>query len=323
MSNLSRQCCCGEGSSCSAFCCASSYAVSNFTIPYLFERIITGTPCTECFRRSYTLDLTITKNLPLVVTRHPVSSGGCCYRGTGFVTVAGTLTIEEQWLGNGPPCPPPFDSPVNATYTYSFDRQVCACITVNCRPKLDHCTGTDAPALQHTLEIGDFVVTCSHEGFEGDCDTCPTNYGPYQLRSAGARVAFSSSIDCLNAIGDKQCLGWYPPTQQLCGSGESYGTCYQNLEANLLPIGFYLGPFGIAFRPECTPGDDDDSCLDVPLPSVFLRTSAGTSTSAVIEALRVQLESPCANVDTDYDPCSTVNVAVRQQGGCPAFWSYT
>lgn len=318
MSNLSRQCCCGEGSACSAFCCASSYAVSNFTFPYTFEKTITGTSSVDCgqgycFRRSYTIELTITKDLPFVVNRTTLAGGTCCYRGTGYVTVTGQVTIVEAYDGISSLCPPPFNAPYAQTHVYTFEWQVCACITVNCVTKLDHCTGVTVPALQHTLEIGDFVVWCNHEGWEGDCDTCPVFYGPFEIRSVGARLAWSSDVKCLTAVGEKNCLGWYPPTQQYCG-GE--GTeCYAALEDNAA----LHGPFGLVLRPECSAGRDDDPCIDQYYPNKWCPTIGFGEPPAIA----VQLRSPCANVDTDYNPCNTINVAVRQQGGCPMFWSYS
>jgi hypothetical protein len=318
MSNLSRQCCCGEGSPCSAFCCASSYAVQNFTFGYQFNKVISGVPSVDCgqgfcFRRSYNIALTITKDLPFVVTRTTLTGGECCYRGTGEVTITGTVTIDEVFDGLSI-CAPPYDSYHAVSNTYTFEHQVCACITVRCWPKVDHCTGATAPALQHTLEIGDFVVTCSHEGIDGDCDTCPQPYGPYELRSVGARLAFSSDVACLPAVTNRQCLGWYPRTEQLCGSGDAYGLCYTNLEANVL----LNGPFGITTRPECTAGRDDVPCVDDAFVSRFLPTINTGETAAITN----MLQSPCVDVDDGFAPCYGLNFAVQQLGGCPAFWSY-
>jgi len=323
MSNLSRQCCCGEPSLCSAFCCASSYAVSNFTIPYIFEKTITGTSGVDCgqgycFRRSYQLNLTITKDRAFVVTKFTLPSGDCCYRGTGIVTIAGTLMIEEAFEGISI-CPPPYNVPYTLNNSYTFEWDVCACITVTCKDKIDGCNGTTAPALYHSLEIGDFVIVCNHEGIEADCDSCPTPYGPFELRSVGARHGWSSSVACLPSVANKQCLGWWPPTDQLCGSGETFGECFDNLVSNIVPAGFNNGPFGMVLRPECSAGQDDDPCLDIPLGNRFLPTINFGEPAAITN----ELKSPCANVDTDYNPCLTINVAVRQQGGCPAFWNYT
>ncbi len=77
MSNLSRQCCCGEGSSCSAFCCASSYAVNPFTVTYLYEQIGNTQPavCNLCRVTNHTLQLTATKSGAFVVSR--TNLGGC------------------------------------------------------------------------------------------------------------------------------------------------------------------------------------------------------------------------------------------------------
>jgi hypothetical protein len=319
VSNLSRQCCCGEGSACSAMCCNSSYAVSNFTIPVIFEKTMTGNAngadCGQgfCSRRSYQMDFTIQKVLPLVVTKVALSEGGCCYRGTGYVTITGSITIDDAWDGASI-FPPPYNVAGYSSATYTFEKEVCVCITVRCYPKLDHCEGVTAPALQHTLEIGDWVMWCSHEGQGGgDCDTPPSNYGPIQLRCIGARFAFSSDVNCLAAVGDKQCLGWWPPTQQLCpGVGTS---CFTNLEFNTLTN----GPFAVAELPECTPDRDDESCIDPLVPLAFLKT-INFGEPAYITNL---LKSPCGNVDTDYNACSSINVAVRFLGGCPLFWSYS
>lgn len=222
---------------------------------------------------------------------------------------------------SGLPCPPPNDVPRVVIHTYTFEHEVCACITVRCVAKLDHCTGATAPALQHTLEIGDFVITCSHESMgEGNCDTCPTpGPGPVQLRSVGARLAFSSSVACLPAVTNRQCLGWWPPTQQLCGTGEAFGTCYTNLENNLVASGTYHGPFGIVELPECTAGRDDYPCLD----DLFPFNETFQHARSYIPSLDVQLTSPCATVDDSYVfPCGRV-ISIRQQGGCPQFWTYS
>lgn len=323
MSNLSRQCCCGEGTPCSAFCCASSYAVNPFTVTYLYEKVSQTKPalCNLCRVTNHTLQLTATKSGPFVVTKTTLFGGGCCYRGYGTVTVTGQLDIEELWDPSGLPCPPPNDVPRVVNHTYTFEHEVCACITVRCVSKLDHCTGVTAPALQHTLEIGDFTIWCSHESMgDGDCDSCPTpGPGPVQLRSVGARLAFSSSVSCLPSVANRQCLGWWPPTQQLCGDGETFGTCYVNLENNLLPTGAYMGPFGIVEQPECTAGRDDVPCVD----DLFPGYDDFQHAMPFIPYLDVQLKGPCATMDDSYtQPCG-VTISVRQQGGCPEFWTYS
>lgn len=317
MSNLSRQCCCEPGPACSAFCCASSYVVGNFTLGYLFEKTITGSSGVDCgqgycLRRSYTIDLNIVKDTAFVVTKTVLAGGECCYRGTGEVTVTGTVTVTEAFDGISI-CPPPYNVPSTSEHVYTFEWQVCACITVNCDAKINHCAGMTAPALQHTLEIGDFVVYCNHEGIDADCDSCPVPYGPVELRCVGGRFAWSSSVACLPSVADRQCLGWWPPTQQLCGAEAT--TCFFALESNVL----LNGPFGIVQRPECAAGRDDAPCIDEILGDRLLPTINFGEPAAITN----ELKSACANVDTDFNPCNTINFAVRQQGGCPLFWTYS
>jgi hypothetical protein len=318
-----RWCCCGEGSPCSAFCCASSYVVNPFTVTYLYEQIanVLPVPCINCRLTNHTLQLTATKSGPFVVSRTNLGGSDCCYRGYGTVTITGSLDIEELWDPSGLPCPPPNDVPRVLTHNYTFMHEVCACITVRCVGNLIHCDGVEKLALQHTLEIGDFTIWCSHESMgDGDCDSCPTmGPGPVQLRSVGARLAFSSSVNCLPAVTNRECLGWWPPTDQWCGDGEAFGSCYVNLENNLLPIGSYMGPFGIVEQLECSDGRDDFACVDDLFPSNTVFQHA----LPLIPYLDVQLKSPCATMDDSYTlPCGQT-VSVRQQGGCPQFWTYS
>lgn len=301
-------------------CCASSYAVNDFTLNYLYERIVSGSPTIDCgqgycYRRSYTIDLSITKEPGFVVTKTVLSGGECCYRGTGSVTITGTVQFEEFFDGISI-CPPPYNVGWNQTHTFRFERTTCACITVRCDSKVDHCDGTSAPALQHTLEIGDFVVECSAEYVEADCDTCPVPMGPFSLRCIGGRFAFKSSVNCLNVVTDRECLGWWPKTQQYCGDGEAYGPCFYNLEEAVVTH----GPFAIITETECAEGIDDYPCLDGgAAPFGLVLETRGDE----IPAILTQLQSPCANVDTDYTPCIGINVAIRQQGGCPFHWTYS
>jgi hypothetical protein len=310
-----RWCCCDEPTPvCGDFCCNTSYVTSQFTLNYLFEFVITGnnSGCTSVgfdFRRHYTIDLQFVVD-PIVVTKY-----GCCYRGRGDVAVTGTVTMTEDYEG-AVICPPPFDAPWTRTNTWQVEQTTCACISAICQSYVPHCEGVSGPAIQHTLEIGDFVVECGMTYYLGDYDTCPVEYGPFGLRCIGGRFAFKTDIDCLNLVGQHECMGWYPPTQQWCGTegvGELLGGCFNHLESNTIQH----GPFAMVLIEECSPGLDDFSCVDAQHAIALLPTLTGPSN------IQVLLQSACANVDTDYDPCTTLNVAVRQQGGCPTWWTYS
>lgn len=314
--SLHRSCCCGEPSDCSATCCNTSYTVAPFNLPYTFERTVTGTSCGQgyCYRRSYTIALNVIHGGGTVLTRTVLAGGAsCCYRGTTTLQVTGTVTIEEVFEAGNNLCPPPDNLGKTVVHTYNFDRDVCACFTVTCSNKIDACNYTHAPGLQHTLEVGDFVIVCDHEGFTADCDTCPTPYGPWQLRSVGARFAWSSDVGCLTALANKKCLGWWPPADQACGPVGEYGLCYANLQTNVASA----GPFGIVQQEECDQGRIDN-CTDDSFGGVFLPTIFTGEPPAISNLL----QSPCPNVDTDYNPCPTINIAIRQQGGCPFSWAY-
>jgi hypothetical protein len=117
----------------------------------------------------------------------------------------------------------------------------------------------------------------------------------------------------LTALANKKCLGWWPPADQACGPVGEYDLCYTNLEFNVLAA----GPFGIVLQEECDQGKIVN-CTDDSFAGVFLPTILPGDPPEINSAL----QSACTNVDTDYSPCPTINIAIRQQGGCPFSWAY-
>lgn len=310
MSNLRHKCCCADVPSlCDRLCCSTSYNVGNFSFNYMMAYTITGTTCNQlyCFKRNYSISLTFQKTGAFVVSLDTAQSGSaCCYTGTGNILVTGTVTVEEILIANNQ-CSPP--GPFVNTNTYTVNQETCCCISATplCLQSAQTCTGIVGPALIHQLEIGDFVVTCNHEGIVGDCDTCMSQYGPYGLRCIGGRFSWASNIDCLDVVTPTGSLGWHYP-QIVCGKSP----CFSNI--SLLDG----GPFAIHLIDECSAGVDDHSCTDQN-GARFLDTRP----TNIPQTIDDELVGPCTNVDSDFEPCSTINISVQQQGNPLGFWAYT
>lgn len=266
MSNLSMQCCCEtELGDCTDSCdCATSYSVTALSDSYRYESTLdyggawncTVCPSTNgCSATWWGIDLTWTLVGPMVLTRAPDPSGtGCVYTGTGTVLVTGSLDYTYRWMCNDLEGCPSFED----TQSYNFSTETTVCVTVRCEASPTGfnagCNGTVAGAAwRHTVEICDFIVTCSADVWtDSGCDpVCPTQSTPVALRCQGGAIDYLTPLVCLNTLvpADWLCAGYRN------GSGASY--CWDTVGASAP-----RGPFGVQEEGECSPGQDDFPCLD-------------------------------------------------------------
>lgn len=305
------RCCCNE-TPCSGTCAfASSYSVTGIAGSYAFSRQQGPQGCGQvCFTRSFELDIDWVQLGPLVVTKQ-FSPGGvapCCYHGEGTVVVTGTLTITEVYAGGI--CPDQ-----TQTYTYTFARDVPCAVTVSCGNQ--HACGfsvADPPGWTHTLHICDFLVTCSHEGIEGDCDTCPQSTNPYALRCVGGTVSYLTDIVAPDAIAASGCLGWY--TRGQCGAAP-----FPDMILNVAQA----GPFGIMLDGECGEQDPYESCTLGPSTNVLLstRVDSGPLVPWLADPADTT-KSPCGSTDWSGGPSETCSIDIIQSGcGGAMPWDYT
>jgi hypothetical protein len=305
------RCCCTE-TPCSGTCAfASSYSVSDIEGSYSFSRQQNPQGCGNlCFTRSFSLNLTWSQVGALVVSK-VFSPGGvapCCYHGEGTLAVSGTLTITEIYEDG-------ICADQTQTYTYTFERDVPCAVTVSCGGQ--HACGfstADPPGWTHTLHICDFLVTCSHEGFEGDCDTCYEPYGPFALRCVGGTVSYLSAIVAPDAIAASGCLGWYAPQQ--CGDAPF---------PEMLNNTGIVGPFGIVADDECSPQDEYESCTlgNVTAGFLYTRVESDPLTSPWLAEPASATKGACGSTDWSGGPSASCTIDIIQ-GGCGGAmpWEY-
>jgi hypothetical protein len=305
------RCCCTE-TPCSGTCAfASSYSVSGIEGSYSFSRQQGPQGCGNvCFTRSFSLNLTWSQVGALVVSK-VTSTGGvapCCYHGEGTLVVSGTLTITEIYEDG-------ICADQTETYTYTFERDVPCAVTVSCGGQ--HACGfstADPPGWTHTLHICDFLVTCSHEGFEGDCDTCYEPYGPFALRCVGGTVSYLSAIVAPDAIAASGCLGWY--ARQQCGDAPF---------PEMLNNTGIVGPFGIVADGECSQQDEYESCTlgNVTAGFLYTRVDSDPLASPWLADPASTTKSACGSTDWSGGPSASCTIDIIQ-GGCSGAmpWEY-
>lgn len=306
------RCCCNEAP-CSGTCAyASSYSVTGIAGSYSFSRQQLPQGCGNlCFTRSFQLDIDWVQVGSLVVSK-VFSAGGvapCCYHGEGTLAVSGTLTITEIYKDG-------ICADQTETYTYAFERDVPCAVTVSCGNQ--HACGfstADPPGWTHTLHICDFLVTCSHEGIEGDCDTCPEAQTPVALRCVGGTVSYLTDIVAPDAIAASGCLGWY--TRQQCGDAP-----FPEMLANST----ITGPFGIAADDECSAQDEYESCTlgNIAAGFLYTRVDSDPLTSPWLADPAATTKAPCGSTDFSGGPSETCIIDIIQ-GGCGGAmpWDYT
>jgi hypothetical protein len=171
----------------------------------------------------------------------------------------------------------------------------------------------------HTIEIGDFVITCNANIITaGDCDSCPQQES-LALRCLGGRFQYSTDVGCLSGLSGVRFMGFHGNSAQYCGTGgpvENPGACYRNLDSNIAQF----GPFAVRTEEECSE-QDKQQCIDPVASGAFLPTFD----ASWAESLRVSLQSPCGSTDwsgrlfplsicpDEYDVL---------QSGAPGFWNY-
>jgi hypothetical protein len=255
VSNLSMQCCCElEPPDCSGACeCATSYSVDSIAFPYRYQREVdfgSNWNCNTCPSQAlcsteyHEMNMSVALFAPFTITR--TAAPECCYVGTGTVVVTGTLKLG--WI---------YDCGISprkeVEVDYSFERTTCVCVTVTCQPGPP---GTAAVWVVQ-IEVGDFIVTCTHDQwFTGDCDTpwvypLPT---PVAIRCGGGSVRYEAPLRCLDTLFPSEftCGGY--SGQRPCPVGDP---CF-DIAGGANP----RGPFGSFFEEECSTGQDDDPCLD-------------------------------------------------------------
>jgi len=247
----------------------------------------------------------------MTVTRQSVG-GICCYKGTATIRVYGSLQIDQTYTGGPPGC-----DAQSQTNTYTFDRDVCATITVSCGGVYS-CGWTPAtpPGWTHTIHIGDFLVTCSHDQFAGDCDTC-LSVNQIALRCVGGTVSYLSDLKALNTITKAQtgCLGYYARGD--CGT-ETYAAMHANTAVH--------GPFGIVSDEECSEQDEYQSCtLGVrPTGNVCLNRfdcdNLSTPYLCIVDTLT---KSFCGGTDESVGPNANCLTDILQTGCGQITWLYT
>jgi hypothetical protein len=265
--NLSMQCCCEtELGDCDDSCdCATSYTIDGLQGTYRYESELDyggAWTCASCPGQQgcsvtwWGIDLGWTLVGTIVMTRSADPSGtGCIYTGTGTVLVTGSLDYTYKWECNDLEGCPAFDE----TQTFNFSTETCVCVTVRCEANLigavPGCNGSiPGAAWRHTVEIGDFIVTCSAELWtDSGCDPiCPVKgQPPVALRCQGGAVDYLTPLVCLDTLlaADFLCAGYRN------GPVSSY--CFSTVGAAAS-----RGPFGVEEEGECSVGQDDFPCLD-------------------------------------------------------------
>jgi len=318
VSNWTYACCCDGVSACTDLCaCDTSYSVPVVTGGYQFSKsfpAITGCGQT-CYFREYTIDLAWTNNGPFILTKQTdPATGECCYSGEGELAITGTLTIVERYTG-GPGC-----GAQTNTYTYSIDQDVPATITVSCGGTAA-CNGfvpTTYRGATHTLHVCDFLITCSHEGEEGDCDTCPQVYGPYALRCVGGTVSYLSELVCPDTLGagDSNCLGYYQPGQ--CVGGYPYPAMISN--------SLSYGPFAVVLDGECGAQDPYPPCTLGPQSNAWLwtRVDSDPLVSPYLAPVDTDTKGYCGFYDDTVTAATNCTIAFFQSGCSGVIpWTYT
>jgi hypothetical protein len=276
VSNHSMMCCCEiPPADCADSCdCASSYAVNAINLTYSWQREVNlggGWNCScpdsqGCGHTYENFQATTQLLTPFTVSKVTTSPGVCCYRGTGTIRVYGTLNLGWEYYCGQQNCPTTFKDD-----TFTFDRETCVCVHVVCDPNASGCVGLPAGAKWLvTVEIGDFIVTCSYDVWDVpfDCDPyCPFDtQQPQAIRNGGGAVQFVVPLKCLSSIlsGEWSCNGWQNST--VCGDptppAQGGNACFNNSGSQNV-----RGPFGMDLEAECSPGQDDDDCIDTPISS--------------------------------------------------------
>jgi len=268
VSNLSMQCCCELPiSDCDDSCdCATSYVVDSISFPYRYERTVdigSGfncqcSPSAGCGHIVHQFQLAVGLVAPFTINRTQIGSNPaeCCYRGYGDVQVLGTLKVQWQTY-----CQGDLECPVTEEeLEWSFDRVTCVCVQVVCSPGPP---GTAARWLI-SIEVGDFIITCSHQFFDikEDCDPeCPELLDPRRIVCEGGNVKYTAPLRCLDTLmpGEFTCAGYGGTV--VCGDPTAPppvgARCFEYTGS-----GTQLGPFGLRLRDECSPGQDDEDCID-------------------------------------------------------------
>lgn len=313
MSTIHQACCCDNPNPCSDSCnFGSSYAVTGIAGSYRWQQnVATNSSCGQvCLFKEHDLQLSWAQLGTMTVTRSNVS-GVCCYKGTGTVTVSGTLTIVQTYTGGPPGCPAQ-----TRTDTYTFTRDVCCMVTVTCGGAFS-CGWTPATAVgwTHSLHIGDFLITCSHSDYTGDCDTC-VSAADVALRCIGGVVSHLSDLKALNTITKAQtgCLGYY--TYGIC-NGDPYTAMHANV-AN-------YGPFGIVTDEECSEQDPYQSCtLPVKASALFShRVDCSNLSTPWLCVVDSETKSFCGSTDQSVGPNAGCLTDYIQQGCGQIGWLYT
>lgn len=313
MSTIHHACCCGEQSGPCADSCdfASSYAVNGIAGSYIFESEWDAFDCGQaCSFRSFRIEVNWIQVGPLVVTRQAAPGGGapCCYRGQGMLLVTGSVTITDTYRDGI--CPD-----YEQTSTFDFERDVPCAITVGCGGTAG-CgfTVTNPPGWTHTLHICDFLVTCSHEAIEGDCDSCYWTVGPFALRCVGGTVSYVSNLVAPNNLNGTGCLGYYAGSQ--C-SGYPFPDMIANRTTH--------GPFAIVADEECSPQDEYDPCTLPVTTLAFLSTRIDSDplVSPWLAAADAASKSACGGVSTTVGPSEGCRYGLFQLGCTTMPWNYT
>lgn len=323
MASLAPSSCCCEGGppgeNCPLACTFdATYGVQGVAGSYSWSQQATQTSgCGQaCLFVSHDIQVNWAQVGTWNVTR--VNPGGglpCCYQGAGTVAVYGTLTVVTTYTGGPPPC----DDPFTVTTTYDFEADVPATITVSCTGPVPSCSYAlpGSRGWHHTLHICDFPITCSHDVYEGDCDTCPTA-SPFALHCGGLTVSYLSDMVALDAIGIGQsgCLGWWNWRQ--CGGAPPYPSMLVNVAA--------FGPAAVFLREECGEQDPYEPCSLGNQTSCYLshNIECDLLTTPWLCTLSDEIRNRCGSVDWSGGPAPGCVVDIIQ-GGCAGGlpWTYT
>jgi hypothetical protein len=324
VSNHSMMCCCeGTPQDCADSCdCASSYLVNAISLTYRWQKEVdigSAWNCNSCPSEASCghiyEDFAATTQLltPFTITKQTLGTGSnqvCCYRGTGTIRVYGTLNIGWEYYCGEEECPV-----TSRDETFIFDRETCVCVHVVCAPNASGCVALPSgPKWAVTVEIGDFIVTCSYDQWQVpfDCDPyCPFDLQqPRAIRSGGASVQFVVPLKCLTSIlsGEWSCNGWQ--NRLVCGdpTSPSQGgdACFDNSGA-----ANGKGAFGMRLESECSPGLDDEDCIDEPV------NPGGTS--FLDHRLPSTVPQPkCGSWSESLNVCNGLIRTERAQSGCQA-----
>jgi len=306
--------------------------VSGVSLAYQFQRTASAAACAycgqgSCYRREYRIQMTVTQDGTMTVTRRNVGTdpagNQCCWYGTGFVSIAYTVEWQEyRECSNA----------LNKTWpltTYSGTTVVPCCVHVTCSTGGGLACVKDFGNVRtyiHTLDICSFPIACNDVTVAGainaddECGavTCDSgancDRGPYSLWCIGGQVSHRTAYKCLDTLTstDWACLGYYASARCMasCAGVDGSGNA-------LLPQRISsTGPFSCGLYEECDAGGGT-TCDTTRMDGSWLPTTFGTVGSQPYDDLR----SYCGGVDwASADACREITVL---QTACGARWTYS